>query len=645
MRRILRAPFLRALALAVLPGLVLPAAPARAYVINGAWPDGDNIVMDDVLSPANIFSAPAQFQMSEWNQLDTTDNSHPFRINNNPQFSFGADDGDNTIGFLGEAALNSEYGLSYASAVAWATCWHTNNWYEECDVMFDSAPAWHLDPDPDHYFQATAIHELGHVRGLGHYNGYLSVMNSGVDRSIRGEELYMDDREGVRVNASHVPELDIAIYNKYHDGARPRWMTLSPTTARVGEVVNISNLTVENRGTQAFGPVRLGTYLSTNTTISTGDQLLNTGSWPSFGRFTFSTFNWSATMPSVQDCGVRYLGAIIDDTGAHAERFEHNNTVALSNGSAAPQPITILLARDGLESNDSFGTARTISLPFSHGSLSLDSDSDQDYYRFTVGQPGRVVVTVNFTHSLGDVDLDLRSSANAVLATSTSTSNSESITRDVAAGTYYTHVYGFGSGSCNRYGMTVAFTAQTFGDVPLSHGFYPFIEALFDAQITGGCGGGNYCPGASVTRGQMAVFLLRGIAYPGSATPPAATGTVFGDVPLSHPFAAWIERLAALGITSGCGGGNYCPNASVTRGQMAVFLLRAKHGPAYQPPAATGTMFGDVTVGHPFAAWIEQLAREGITGGCGGGNYCPGSAVTRGQMAVFLVRTFNLPLP
>jgi hypothetical protein len=44
------------------------------------------------------------------------------------------------------------------------------------------------------------------------------------------------------------------------------------------------------------------------------------------------------------------------------------------------------------------------------------------------------------------------------------------------------------------------------------------------------------------------------------------------------------------------------------------------------------------------AAWIKQLAAEGITGGCGG-NYCPSTSVTRDQMAVFLVRTFQLPLP
>jgi hypothetical protein len=79
---------------------------------------------------------------------------------------------------------------------------------------------------------------------------------------------------------------------------------------------------------------------------------------------------------------------------------------------------------------------------------------------------------------------------------------------------------------------------------------------------------------------------------------------------------------------------------------MAVFLLRAKYGSAYQPPAVgAGTGFDDVAADYWAAAWIKQLAAEGITGGCGNNNYCPLVAVSRDQMAVFLQRVFNLPLP
>ena len=122
--------------------------------------------------------------------------------------------------------------------------------------------------------------------------------------------------------------------------------------------------------------------------------------------------------------------------------------------------------------------------------------------------------------------------------------------------------------------------------------------------------------------------------------PPPCAG-VFADVPCPSAFADWIEALAAEGITGGCGAGVYCPQDPVPRDQMAVFLLKAEHGSSYTPPGCGG-VFADVPCPGPFTDWIEQLAAENITGGCGGGNYCPANPNTRGQMAVFLVKTFGL---
>jgi hypothetical protein len=139
----------------------------------------------------------------------------------------------------------------------------------------------------------------------------------------------------------------------------------------------------------------------------------------------------------------------------------------------------------------------------------------------------------------------------------------------------------------------------------------------------------------------MAVFLLKS-KYGNTYVPPPATGTVYVDVPRTAFAAAWIEQLGSEGITAGCGGGKYCPDVIVTRAQMAVFLLRAKHGSGYVPPPPTG-VFGDLDPNDPFTPWIEELAAEGVTAGCGDGNYCPNAPNTREQMAVFLVRTFALP--
>ncbi|MBI3172450.1 MAG: DUF1566 domain-containing protein [Chloroflexi bacterium] len=187
-------------------------------------------------------------------------------------------------------------------------------------------------------------------------------------------------------------------------------------------------------------------------------------------------------------------------------------------------------------------------------------------------------------------------------------------------------------------------SATTFQDVPTTYWAYSWIEALAANGVTTGCSTvpSLFCPAIPVSRAQMAVFLLRS-KHGSSYIPPTATGSVFQDVPANYWSASWIEQLAAEGITGGCGVGLYCPEITVTRDQMAVFLLRSEHGSAYAPPTATGTAFGDIPADHWAADWIEQLVSEGITSGCSGGNYCPSASVTHDQMAVFLVRTFNLP--
>ncbi|MEX0879782.1 MAG: S-layer homology domain-containing protein [Thermoanaerobaculia bacterium] len=181
-----------------------------------------------------------------------------------------------------------------------------------------------------------------------------------------------------------------------------------------------------------------------------------------------------------------------------------------------------------------------------------------------------------------------------------------------------------------------------FLDVPNSHQFYNFVTTLVSNGITAGVGGGLYGVDQGTKRQQMAVFLLKaknGLCY----VPPPCTG-VFPDVPCSLVFAPWIEALAAAGITTGCGGGNFCPDNLVTRRQMAVFLLKTKYGSGFVPPACTG-IFDDVPCPTgPAVDFIEQLFNEQITGGCSVTPplYCPDGTSTRGQMAVFIVKTFNL---
>lgn len=213
------------------------------------------------------------------------------------------------------------------------------------------------------------------------------------------------------------------------------------------------------------------------------------------------------------------------------------------------------------------------------------------------------------------------------------------------------NITSFGEGETGRIYLTdpTSQTLQwlapyTFADVQPTYFAWPFVETIFARAITSGCGGDNYCPESTITRAEMAVFLLIAEHGPGYMPPPA-TGTVFNDVPAGSFAAAFIEQLAHEGVTTGCGGGNYCPGSSTTRDQMATFLLLTKEGSGYTPPACTTPTFSDVPCSSSFAPWIDELARRGVTGGCGGGNYCPASSVTRGQMAVFLATTFGMATP
>jgi uncharacterized repeat protein (TIGR03803 family) len=127
------------------------------------------------------------------------------------------------------------------------------------------------------------------------------------------------------------------------------------------------------------------------------------------------------------------------------------------------------------------------------------------------------------------------------------------------------------------------------------------------------------------------------------ATFPEAWLADFLDVPQGNLFHDFVGSLFRAAVTAGCGAGTYCPDAAVTRAQMAVFLLKATDSSCFVPEYCTGT-FQDVSCSpvHAFAVdWIEELYRRSITGGCSTDPllYCPDSPVTRAQMAVFLLKS------
>jgi subtilisin family serine protease len=155
------------------------------------------------------------------------------------------------------------------------------------------------------------------------------------------------------------------------------------------------------------------------------------------------------------------------------------------------------------------------------------------------------------------------------------------------------------------------------------------IETLAAAGITEGCAPRSFCPADAVTRGQIATFLDRAMELPdGTAT--------FGDVAADHPHAAGIAAVVTAGIAEGCGADRFCPGAKLTRAQLATLLDRALDLPEGPP------RFSDVAPDDAHAPGIRAVAAAEITQGCATDRYCPSDLVTRGQMASFLVRAFDL---
>jgi hypothetical protein len=136
------------------------------------------------------------------------------------------------------------------------------------------------------------------------------------------------------------------------------------------------------------------------------------------------------------------------------------------------------------------------------------------------------------------------------------------------------------------------------------------------------------------------VERVSGFAVPSRQRWPIHVGESFADVPPASPFYAAVETVFHNGVTAGCAAGVYCPGFATTREQIAVFLLRARHGASYRP-GCTGTVFADVTAQSPFCPYVEELARRGVSGGCGGGNYCPAMPVTRQEAAVLALGTVD----
>ncbi len=147
----------------------------------------------------------------------------------------------------------------------------------------------------------------------------------------------------------------------------------------------------------------------------------------------------------------------------------------------------------------------------------------------------------------------------------------------------------------------------------------------------------------SVLRREMARYIAEANILAKGWTLPACV-QVFSDVPCSDPDARQVKLAHDKGITVGCSTTppQYCPDATLTRAQMAVFLVRGYKPDGFPAPACQGT-FTDVSCSGsyaPYAGWIEQLYRDGVTAGCSTSplQFCPGNTVGEWEMLVWLAK-------
>ena len=162
--------------------------------------------------------------------------------------------------------------------------------------------------------------------------------------------------------------------------------------------------------------------------------------------------------------------------------------------------------------------------------------------------------------------------------------------------------------------------------------FESAIETVAAAGIMKPCNppaNNRFCPGTEVTRGDMAVFLVRALRLT------RTSGVRFRDVPSSRTIV--VDKVVTAGIATPCERKRFCPDAKVSRGRMASYLSRAL------ALTATGRMpYRDVTSSTRFATVINRLATAGLAISCGGGRYCPERAITRAETAGFLAKVIGV---
>ena len=179
---------------------------------------------------------------------------------------------------------------------------------------------------------------------------------------------------------------------------------------------------------------------------------------------------------------------------------------------------------------------------------------------------------------------------------------------------------------------------QPFTDISQDAYYSEAVGALAGGGVFDGteCAPGMLCPGEPIDRKTMAVWTVRALD---GEDPAQILDSRFSDVAADSFHGPFIERMAELGVTTGCGDGTgFCPDDTVSRAHMAVFLTRA-----FDLDPGPDPGFSDVADDAWYYNHVAALAASRITAGCGDGTtFCPSRQTTRAQMATFLARALGL---
>ncbi len=187
---------------------------------------------------------------------------------------------------------------------------------------------------------------------------------------------------------------------------------------------------------------------------------------------------------------------------------------------------------------------------------------------------------------------------------------------------------------------------EPFTDVLPTDLDFDYVSLMNSDGNTAGCSTNppDYCPATVVTRAQMAVFVVAAYDLATGSSLTYSPTPYFQDVPESSIYFPFVQRIKDLGITAGCSTNppDYCPNTSITQGQMAVFMVV---GWMLVNHLATFTYsetpyFTDVPATDPYFKFVQKMRDMGFWTGCSPTLYCESSAVTRDNMAPMVMRAF-----